>query len=417
MHDRQKLRRCAQEMAAEFGTALPPGLEQDRGAERFNDPPQPSRAEKAMQARSGLSREERREIITACYRTTDNAQAFVNALEAAGFMLARGNKRRFVVVDTAGDVHSLARQINGAKTKDIRKKLEGLTLSLLPPVERAKVLMLQRAAAQQDAARSHSKKKKDDTAAYERVLRVQKKRRADMDLLWQQMKIRHMHERKVLLAHIKAEKERRLARRHWLAMGLAPYLKKIAVLRQLIEYYEKRRKRSMEAYYRALIEGLRRRHDNEAAELQRRYQAIERLERREAQTFSLTAVGRTDRTTAFEYKLPSRKVVIACKPEDFAHGYRKPVDVTGLFATDVLARVHTNATDVTQPPEKPASDFSARMTVLKGSIPLEPHDNHAKWDFRINAVDITTASSPSAGLNDDKRTSGFHAPPPTGMQT
>src|SRR5690606_14944337 len=108
---------------------------------------------KAMEASSGLSREQRRDLITACYQSADTADAFAFALEAAGFMLARGDKRSFVVVDIAGDVHSLARQIDGAKTKDVKKKLEGLALSLLPPAAKAKALMLQRAAAEQDVTR------------------------------------------------------------------------------------------------------------------------------------------------------------------------------------------------------------------------------------------------------------------------
>jgi hypothetical protein len=285
-HDRQKLRRCARELAAAFGLELPPNLANDRGAARFDEPPQPTRAEKAMEATSGLSREERRRLITDCYRNSDSAEAFANALEAAGVMLARGDKRVFVVVDMAGDVHSLARQIDGAKTKDVKKKLEGLTLSLLPPVEKAKVLMLQRAAAQQDAVRDSAKKSVETDKVRERLAAIQNKRRVALDLLWQQMKVRHWHERKVLLAHIKAEKEYRIARRHFRAVGLALYLKKIAVIRQLIEYYLKRRKRRMEERYRLLMEGLRRRHDNEAAELRRRYRALERLERRETFTFS-----------------------------------------------------------------------------------------------------------------------------------
>lgn len=284
--DRQKLRRCAQELAAEFGVELPPGLARDRGAERFNDPPRPTRAEKAMEATSGLSREDRRRAITECYRNADSANAFVNALETAGYMLARGDKRVFVVVDIAGDVHSLARQIEGASTKHVRKKLESLTLSLLPPVERAKVLMLQRAAAQQDAGRAHAKKAAETDAARKRLKEIHRKRRLAVNLSWQRMKVRQWHEWKVMVAHIKAEADHRLWRRYWLAAGLAAYLKKIAVIRQLIEYYETRRKRSMEEQHRLLLDSLRRRHENEEREKRRRYAALDRLERRELITFA-----------------------------------------------------------------------------------------------------------------------------------
>jgi hypothetical protein len=95
------------------------------------------------------------------------------------------------------------------------------------------------------------------------------------------MKIRQMHEWKVLLAHIKAEEEHYL-RRQWMhRIGLALYLKKIAVIRQLLEYYEKRKRRSLEEYHLQLKESLRRRHENEARELRRRYEALMRLERLE----------------------------------------------------------------------------------------------------------------------------------------
>src|SRR5690606_16985917 len=54
---------------------------------------------------------------------------------------------------------------------------------------------------------------------------------------------------------------------------------------QLLEYYSKRRKRTMVEQHRALMESLRIRHENEAAELRRRYAALERLEHREFTTF------------------------------------------------------------------------------------------------------------------------------------
>jgi hypothetical protein len=387
-HDRQKLRRCARELAAAFSLELPPNLANDRGAARFDEPPQPTRAEKAMEATSGLSREERRRLITDCYRNSDSAEAFANALEAAGFMLARGDKRCFVIVDIAGHVHSLARQIDGAKTKDVKKKLEGLTLSLLPPVEKAKVLMLQRAAAQQDAVRDSAKKSAETDKARERLVVIQRKRRTTLDLLWQQMKIRQMHEWKVLLAHIKAEKEYRIARRHFRAVGLALYLRKIAVIRQLIEYYLKRRKRRMEERHRLLMEGLRRRHDNEAAELRRRYCALERLERRETFTFgqkfgepfatddSATA-GAVRMTWRAHYKLATTTMPIARAPISVraAEGsvnfrvnghdlgiaatpvYERPVfimsqprrmDSTG-FGMSWTTAFHENAADITDP--------------------------------------------------------------------
>lgn len=286
-HDRQKLRKCAQELAAEFGLDLPEGLKADRGAGRFEDPDRrkrPTRAEKAQAKNSGITPEDRCAAITDAWRTSDSALSLQNGLEERGYLLARGDSRAFVVVDIAGDVHSLARQIDGAKTRDVAKKLEGLDLSRLPSVEKAKVLMLQRAAALRDAVREKLSKDIAAETARKNLFAAQRKRKLALDLLWQTMRVRQMHERKVLLAHFFAERKRLLARRKWRAIGLALYLKKIAVLRDLLRYYERQQKtykRSMEEFHLEVKAAMRRRHDNEAAEFTRRYEALRRLDRLE----------------------------------------------------------------------------------------------------------------------------------------
>lgn len=399
-HDRQKLRRCAQDLAAMFGHELPPGLAQDRGAERFADPPPPTRAEKAMEASSGLSREQRRDLITACYRSADTADAFAFALEAAGFMLARGDKRSFVVVDIAGDVHSLARQIDGAKTKDVKKKLEGVSLSLLPPVEKAKALMLQRAAAEQDGAREKRRKDADAKEAWEPLQKIQKARRAELDRRWQAMKIRQMHEWKVLLAHIRATEQKRLARRHWLAVGLALYLKKITFLRQLIEYYEKRRKRAAVQQYEELMEAVRRRHDNEAAELRRRYDALARLERGEWRSFaqSFGAIGTADTKALTPLGTPYLlyRVTIELGPMRF--GNEKPVDID-LDAVRV-SDYRFNADDITAVRFTPGSGtahpgMSVTVRQDHGGFQFQTLNSipSSVWEFRENAADVTQFSA------------------------
>lgn len=404
-HDRQKLRRCAKDLAAEFGLELPPNLANDRGNARFDDPPQPTRAEKAMEARSGLSREERRALITQCYRLADSAQAFMNSLEAAGFMLARGDKRCYVVVDMAGDVHALARQIDGAKTKDVKKKLEGVTLSLLPPVEKARILMLRRAAAVEDALRSHRKKTKRDEAARERLLEIQRNRRRTIDLLWQQMKIRHMHERKVLLAHIKAKEILRLARRHWLAAGLALYLRKIAVIRQLIEYYEKRKRLAADEQNRLLMAALQRRHDNEAAELARRYKALGRLERREAQTLAPPAIIGASSVAPAEttsFRTIRVKIPVSVTPQQFAVTFGKPIDVTAAVSFDRMTRFQTNAADITF---AAAGAPPVILTLVSNTSPFPLAHDPSSWPFRVNAFDITHAVAFTGLRRDETRSS------------
>ncbi len=382
-HDKQKLRRCAQELATEFGLPLPEGLARDRGKDRFDDKSQPTRAEKAMEAASGLSRGERRAQITACYRTSDTAHAFQNALEAAGFVLACGDKRAFVVVDKAGHVHSLARQIYGAKTKDVKRKLEGLKLSSLPSVDQAKVLVAQRVVANKDAARCHKQRQDIAEKKRQRLSDIQRKRHLELDTLWQIMKTRQMHEWKVLLAHLKAEKDQKVKCRIQYAIGLARYIKKIAVIRQLLAFYAKRRKRALEDYDRLLKQSLQRRHDNEAAELQRRYAALDRLEQRETLCFNQAFGDQADKADKRQIKTQTYRFSYDLATQDITFGYIEDVDVSHPIIETMLATMRVNVDRIT------ISSSHALVNVAVCSSPAVTAQSNATGIFQANFSDIT----------------------------
>lgn len=70
--------------------------------------------------------------LTAMYQQADSGKAFVSALEEAGYTLANGDKGRIVIVDHAGRIQNLVRQIDGAKKKDIEAKLQDVDISTLP---------------------------------------------------------------------------------------------------------------------------------------------------------------------------------------------------------------------------------------------------------------------------------------------
>lgn len=76
--------------------------------------------------------------ITALWRGSDTGAAFAVALNEAGFVLALGDRRQFVIVDTGGGVHSLARRIEGARVADLRARLADLDLDALPSVPEAR---------------------------------------------------------------------------------------------------------------------------------------------------------------------------------------------------------------------------------------------------------------------------------------
>ena len=137
-HYKQKLRNTAQEFAKDHDLELPEGMKKDRGKDRFADKARTENlAEQQQEERSGLSKEDRRASITQAWKESDNPQAFIKALEAKGYYLAKGDRRAFVVIDKAGEVHSLSRQIEGARVKDIQARLADYPLDRLPGIEAA----------------------------------------------------------------------------------------------------------------------------------------------------------------------------------------------------------------------------------------------------------------------------------------
>ena len=76
--------------------------------------------------------------ITALWFASSNGAEFRRKLEEAGYTLARGDRRVFVVIDRNGGVHSLARRIDGADTNAVRNKLCDITLGELPSVSTAR---------------------------------------------------------------------------------------------------------------------------------------------------------------------------------------------------------------------------------------------------------------------------------------
>lgn len=99
-------------------------------------------AEKQQDQRSAERRDERKEWITEIWNSSDSAQAFRGVLEDTGYTLAYG-KRGFVVVDERGEIHSLARQIEGATAKDVRDRLAALDASTIPNAEEIKAQIQQ----------------------------------------------------------------------------------------------------------------------------------------------------------------------------------------------------------------------------------------------------------------------------------
>ncbi|MCB0539855.1 MAG: hypothetical protein KDE33_20230, partial [Bacteroidetes bacterium] len=56
----------------------------------------------------------------------------ISKLEENGYTLAKGNRRRFVLVDSEGNIHSLTRQLNKEQRKEHLEKLSDISHQALP---------------------------------------------------------------------------------------------------------------------------------------------------------------------------------------------------------------------------------------------------------------------------------------------
>ncbi|WP_298242023.1 relaxase/mobilization nuclease domain-containing protein [uncultured Bradyrhizobium sp.] len=123
---------AARELEAAFGHRRIPGSREKRVERRRRR--SEAGYELRQQARSGVAPSAVTFEVTALWSGSSNGAVFKRKLEEAGYTLARGDRRVFVIIDRAGNVHSLARRIQGGSTAALRKRMADVPLSDLPSV-------------------------------------------------------------------------------------------------------------------------------------------------------------------------------------------------------------------------------------------------------------------------------------------
>ncbi len=103
-----------------------------------------SRDEEQQTLRHGKAPQEVKEAMRACWQQADNGQSFAAALDERGYLLAKGDRRDFVIVGSEGEVYSVAR-ITGSKVAEVRAKLADLNPENVPGVEEARGIQHDRA--------------------------------------------------------------------------------------------------------------------------------------------------------------------------------------------------------------------------------------------------------------------------------
>lgn len=139
----QKHERASRAIEEAFGhQAVPSVLVPDRETPRPERNPQDWETFRGQETR--IDPKAVRAEVTQLWQHADSGAAFAAALHEHGYILARGDRRDFCIIDQAGDEHSLARRISGAKAAEIRARMEGIDREGLPSVEEGRALARQR---------------------------------------------------------------------------------------------------------------------------------------------------------------------------------------------------------------------------------------------------------------------------------
>ncbi|MGI8568246.1 MAG: relaxase/mobilization nuclease domain-containing protein [Methylocella sp.] len=325
-HVRMKLRSLSRELAHEFGLPLPEGLAHDRGADRARKKDM-TLGEKAQAEETGVAPRQRRTEITDAFCRSDSADAFRAALKEKGYVLARGDKRGFVVVDRFGKVHSLARQIDGVRTRELNAKLASLPPEQVLGVEEAKAAIQQRNAGAQARVDARVNGRMADLAS--KLAARQAARRLRLDGRAQAIETEQSGERMSLHAAHKSEANKPFARA---AGAIFALFDRVPGLRSVIAPLRRNPRINPAERHRIEEAALARRHQRERFILERKYKALSRLDARERR---------------------SLETVIRREMQAMEGGHEQN-------AQQRQDQIEVNKLDITLPGEKPDASFAAK---------------------------------------------------------
>jgi len=128
---KERLKKVSRELEVHFDLTLVPN-ERDSSIKYA-----PTRAEDQQARRLGVDIHATRQTIRDCYDKSDCGRSFEAALAEDNLLLAKGDRRDFVVIDHAGGMHALGKRILGVSAKEIRHHLGDLNPDHLLTIEQA----------------------------------------------------------------------------------------------------------------------------------------------------------------------------------------------------------------------------------------------------------------------------------------
>jgi len=285
-HDHQKLRAVAQEYARDHNLTLPPGMQNDRGKDRYRDrDKQENLGDKQREERTGVSKPQRRREIAAAWSASDSGQAFIRALEERAYYVARGDDCAFVVVDLYGEVHNLARQIDGVKTKQLKARFaDDKLIDVATAQDRARQERQARLVKAQHNREEPSRAERQESARQQReaLQQAQAARRENLEVKRGQLAGRHGEERKALAelqnARSAAVVQERAARQ---PKGVMAFLARVTGFDALTAFRHAREDRRRNAEQRLQTAALIRRHRREMQNFRGQESGLGSLDKRE----------------------------------------------------------------------------------------------------------------------------------------
>ena len=398
-HDRLKLRTVAREFARDHGLELPDGLKKDGRRDRFNDrAKQENLGERQQKERTGISKEQRMADIATCWKETGNGAAFVQALEAKGYYLARGDQRAFVVVDLHSEVHSLSRQLSGiAKSKELKDRLAGYPLDRLPDVESAQAwAKKQRIEREKQIAEKRDKQEKQPSEVETRLAALKERqaaRRAEIDRQRIDLIARHLSERDGLKAMHESENTGVVgARLQKQPKGILAFLTRITGIQMITDARYRKQDERRDKEQKEQAEALKRRHDRELKETDRHYGALDRIEERENRA-ARTALHREEfqKIADLIRKPPGREL----KPE-FDRAAKPVLERTGTDDGRTQEATATKAAEGNKQEGKLVSLFNRFVESLHPEPPQPPAP--APQPYR---TDFEKAAKPPIDLTEE----------------
>ncbi len=194
-YTRQKMQEISRELYREHGWQMPRGFA--RHEER--DPRNFTLAEWKQCKRAERDPQQTKEVFQDAWAISDSRAAFAHALEAHGFILAKGDRRGHIAVDHKGEAYAISRY-TGVKARKVRDRLG--TPDDLPDKANAHEI-----AAERVTTRLADLQAQEDQRAAEKLARLKEEQRRRQELqraAAEDLRAKQVAERKQQLAEHQA---------------------------------------------------------------------------------------------------------------------------------------------------------------------------------------------------------------------